>query len=274
MKKKTRLLFLAFTLLIVTILSACGNSTDKKDADSQAENYTINPGVLTIGTHYGYVPMEYYDENQEAKGFDIELAEAISEEMGMELVIVSCAWDAIFKNMEDGSFDAIISSVSYTEERDEKYAFSEAYLSNGLALVVPKDSDIKSIEDIANNSENNAIGVQLDTTADYVARGYVSDSSVIEIAQYENITYAMEAMERGELAAVCTDSVVANYFIHNNPEYKISWESEEAEPLCICIKDENVQLQNRINEALSQLKDNGKLEEISTKYFGTDITEN
>lgn len=266
----TKKVLLELILIITTMCFAGCGAIEEEEIIIQEDSITITPGVLTVGAHIGYAPMEYYNEDNDVEGFDIDLAKALAEEMDMEVEITPCAWDAIFKNVDLGTFDVIISGVSYTKERDEKYSLTDSYLNNGLVLVVPNQSKLSLIDDFSGEY----VGVQIDTTADYAMQDFAKNGKNLEVAQYENVINAFEAMERGEIAGVCADSVVANYYIMNNKDNMIIWESTETEPLCICLTKDNSELRDEVNNALNRLKENGTLKEISIKYFGTDLTIN
>lgn len=257
--------FMAIALSIV-LLTGCGQASTVEEAPS----LTLKEGVLQVGTHIGYIPMEYYDEDNHLTGFDMELAQLLAEEMNMELETSSCAWDAIFINMENQSFDVIISSVSYTKDREAKYALSTPYLTNGLVLVVPSKSTVTDIVEM----QNQCIGVQLATTSDTLISSYIKAGNSIEVAQYENVENAFDALKRGEIQGVCADSVVASFFLTQNKGYRIAWLSDQSEPLCICMPKGNTELQEKINTALKDLESNGKLQSLSRKYFGADYITN
>ncbi len=99
---------------------------------------TLNEGVLKVGMEVGYPPMEYVDTDGITPiGFDVELAGKIAEKLGLKLEIVNTAWDGIFAALDNSEFDMIMSSVSITPERQEKFILTEPYISNKIVLVVP-----------------------------------------------------------------------------------------------------------------------------------------
>ena len=98
---------------------------------------TINSGTLMVGSEIGYPPMEYTtDDGLENIGFDIDVAGRIGELLGLKVEFVNTAWDGIFFGLEKGEYDCIISSVSITPERKQKYILTEPYVSNALCIVV------------------------------------------------------------------------------------------------------------------------------------------
>ena len=282
---KKRLAMCLALMLAVCSLAACSSSSDSTDTDSSAtgdaaeedtaeeENTsyaTIEEGVLMVGVEIGYPPMEYFDEDGTTPiGFDIELAQALADEMGLELELVDTAWDGIFAGVDTDKYDVIISSVSWTEERDENYNLSKTYVANAPVLVVPADSEIADITDL----EGKIVAVQMETTADYLIQEYIEDGLDTDLRQYEKVINTFDDLKAGRVDAVCTDSVVASYYLGDDAnDYKTVWQSDEAEPICMCLKKGNDELQAQLEAALDSIKESGQLGEIAIKYFGSDIT--
>lgn len=256
-----------FCIILTSLLSMClmGCKHQPEEQPVIETPKTIEEGVLKVGCQIGYAPMEYYEEDGvTCTGYDMDLARMIAEKLHLELEIVPCAWDAIFNNVENKAFDMIISSVSYTKERDEIHALSKSYLDNQLVIVVKNDSMLHEIADLQGKN----IGVQLETTADYFIRGYKEKDLNIELSQYEKVINAFDALERGDVDAICADSVVANFYLIDKKDYKIAWKSEAVEPLCICLAKDNTALRDEVNSILDELKENGDLKFLSRKYFG------
>lgn len=256
---------LVAAMLMVTSLGGCGS--EKPSAKGSGDSLTIKDGTLMVGLEIGYPPMEYFDEDgATAIGFDVELSKALSEEMGLEVELVDTAWDGIFAGLDADKYDVVISTVSFTEDRDTNYTLSKPYIANAPVLVVPADSDIAAIEDLAGKT----VAVQMETTADYIIQGYVADGLATDLRQYEKVINAFDELKAGRADAVCTDSVVAAYYLGDEASnYKTVWQSPEAEPIVMCLKKDNTALCAELEKALDALKENGKLEEIALKYFGT-----
>ena len=278
MKKKLAMC-LALILAVCTLAACGGSSSSTTDADSSTEEETeeegtsyatIEEGVLMVGVEIGYPPMEYFDEDGATPiGFDIELAQALADDMGLELELVDTAWDGIFAGVDTDKYDVIISSVSWTEERDENYNLSKTYVANAPVLVVPAGSDIADIMDL----EGKTVAVQMETTADYLIQEYIEEGLDTDLRQYEKVINTFDDLKAGRVDAVCTDSVVASYYLGDDAnDYETVWQSDEGEPICMCLKKGNDELQAQLEEALDNIKESGQLSEIAIKYFGSDIT--
>ncbi|MBQ6393615.1 MAG: amino acid ABC transporter substrate-binding protein, partial [Eubacterium sp.] len=210
----------------------------------------------------------YFDEDGSTPiGFDVELAQALADDMGVKLELVDTAWDGIFAGVDTDKYDVIMSSVSFTQDRDENYLLSEPYIANAPVLVVPKDSDIASIEE----TKGRTIAVQMETTADYIVQEYNAEGLGADLRQYEKVINAFDELKAGRVDSVCTDSVVAAFYLGDAASnYKTVWQSPTKEPIVMCMKKGNDTLKEKLEASLNNLRDSGKLSEICVKYFGND----
>jgi len=262
--KKTVIL-IAVLLLIVAALTGCGGT-------SSEEGLTIKEGVLTVGVDDTYPPMEFNDEKTgEIVGFDIDLANAIAEEMGLKAEFVSTAWDSIFIGLDTSKYDCIMSSVSMTQERLPNFEFTTPYLANGQVIVVkPGDESVKTPEDLAGKK----VGVQFQTTADEACKKHL-EKVQFDLTQYDSIDLAFLAMKSGNVDVIVVDMAVAIDYAAKYPdEYVISSAQLTNEPISICIKKGNTELKDAMQSALDKVIKDGKLSEISVKWLGEDYTQN
>ena len=265
-------------ILCLGLLAACGSgnsgpsgssggaSSDAAAGDSAYS--TIKEGTLMVGIEIGYPPMEYFDEDGKTPiGFDVEMATALAEDMGLELELIDTAWDGIFAGVDTDKYDVVISSVSWTEDRNDKMLLSKTYIANAPVLVVPNDSEIADIQDLAGKS----VAVQMETTADYLVQEYVTGGLDTEVKQFDKVINAFDELKAGRTDAVCTDSVVAAFYLGDDAaNYKTVWEAEEKEPICMAFKKGNDGIKAAVEASLDNIKASGKLAEIANKYFGTD----
>lgn len=96
------------------------------------------PRTIKVATDATWPPMEMVDANKKIVGYDIDFLTAVAKEAGVTVEFKNTAWDGIFAGLDSGQYDAIISSVTITNERKAKYDFTEPYTSIGQILVVPK----------------------------------------------------------------------------------------------------------------------------------------
>ena len=264
MKKKV--LAAGLCAMMTASMAACGSA---ETATTEGAVPTIKDGVLMVGMEIGYPPMEYFDEDGATPiGFDVEVANAVADYMGLELEIVDTAWDGIFAGVDTGKYDVIFSCVSITDERKEKFNISEPYVSNHTVLIVPNDSEIDSMEALNGHST----AVQAETTAD----DYMKERSAelgVELYQYDKVINCFDELKTGRVDSVFVDSVVASYYLGDEASnYKTVWENDELEPIGFCVKKGNDDLTAALEDAVNALYEDGTLAAIAEKYFGTDLT--
>ncbi len=252
MKKLTSMLLLC--VLVLTMCAGCGKEEKP---------------TLKVGMEIGYPPFEYYDLDGETPiGVDVELAYALGEELGMEVELVDTAWAGIFEGVNKGDYDCVISAVTINAERLLEHDFTDSYIENYQCIVSLKDSAIKPAD--PSECEGLRVGYQEETTSDIYITNYQSENNVtIQTFEYAQVINAFTELEFGRVDAVICDSTVAASYV-SDPEsiYEITWQQEgDPEVFGICLKKGNTELQQKLNEALAALKENGKLDEILKKYF-------
>lgn len=243
---------------------------ESQEADSN-NKLTIKEGVLQVGAQIGYPPMEYLDgDGVTPIGFDVDVAKAIAETLGLEVEMVDTAWDGIFSSLDSNRYDCVISAVSVNEDRKEKYNLTEAYIANRLVLVTKKDSPIKSPEDL----KGLVVATQTETTSDEYMRAIQEEGLELkDYLVYDQILQCFNDMKLNRVDAVMVDSVVAAYYMGEDSElFSVVWESEETEPMVIALKKGNDELTAKIEEAIDSLYESGKMAEIAKKHFGSDLT--
>ncbi|KAB1439953.1 substrate-binding periplasmic protein [Candidatus Galacturonibacter soehngenii] len=275
---------------MVFTLAACQSNTQPKESESTttqgtegtasedttseekaaSNSLTIEDGVLQVGMEMGYPPMEYLDEDGTTPiGFDVDVAKAIGAELGLEVKFLNTAWDGIFASLDSDRFDCIISGVSIKPDREANYNLSKPYIANRVVMVTAKDSALTTPQDLSGKS----VAVQTETTADDYMKELQANGLDVEILPYDRVIQCFDDLKVGRIEAVVTDSVVAAYYMGTDADkYVTAWESEEAEPMAICLKKGNDTLLAEIEKAVDTLYENGTMAELSTKYFGKDVT--
>lgn len=248
--------------------SAEAAKTAETTQDSQTGIPTIKEGVLTVGLEIGYPPMEYFDEDGSTPiGFDVEVSKAVADYLGLGIEYVDTAWDGIFAGVDTGKYDVIFSCVSITDQRKEAFNLSKPYVSNHTVLIVPKDSDIDSLE--ALNGRSTA--VQAETTSDEYMKEHPELGA--DLFQYDKVINCFDELKAGRVDSVFTDSVVAGYYLGDDAaDYKTVWENDELEPIGFCAKKGNDELTAKLDEAIDALYADGTMSKLAEKYFGTDLT--
>ena len=270
MKKKFLVLSLAFMLVFSVTLAGCSGNGK---GDSASNDDPIADGTLSVAVDDTYLPMEFRDDQNNLVGFDVDLAKAIGEDLGVKVDFTTVAWDGIFNGLNAKQYDAIISSTSITPERQEGFNQTNPYVSNGIVIVSRKDATpVKTFEELASKT----VGVQLATTADNGAQKLKEQTGTnVQIKQYDGMLDAFAALEGKQIDNVMTDVGVAMYYVAQKPElFEVTSEVLTNEPIAVTVRKGEDAFTEKLNETLKKLQDNGTMTEISMKWFGEDMTDN
>ena len=250
-----------------------GNSSNDASGESESgEDLSLqkvkDAGKFVLGLDATFKPMGYTDENNEIVGFDIDLAEAVCEKLGVELVKEPINWDTKEQDLSVGKIDCIWNGLSVSPSREEAFNLSEPYMKNAMVFVVPESSDINSVDDLAGKK----VIVQNGSTAqDTLAASQLAAN--MEISSIATNVEALQQMDINLVDAVFMDEVVAQYEIQNSGKaYRILDEGLSEEEYAIAFRKEDQALRDEVQKILSELKADGTVGEISTKWFGSDIT--
>lgn len=264
--KMTSLLKKTFIMLTVAAaavgMSGCG-STAKNDKDT-----------LVLGFDDTFAPMGFKDDNGEIVGFDIDLAKAITEKMGKSVKFQVIDWNMKETELNAGNIDFIWNGYSITDERKEQVAFGTPYLKNRQIIITLADSPINSKADLAGkvvgaqtgSSAVDAIAADPDTQATF------KDGKPVT---YESNNDVLMDLEAGRIDAAVADEIIVRYYISKKGEenYKILDDDFGQEEYGVGMRKDDTALVEAFNKAYADLKADGTLAEISTKWFGEDITE-
>ena len=246
---------------------AAEEATEAADADQSLQKI-LDSGKFILGLDATFKPMGYTNENDEIVGFDIDVAEEVCARMGVELVKEGINWETKEQDLNAGRIDCIWNGMSVSPSRAEEMNLSEPYMTNAMVFVVPANSDVENMEQLADK----IIGVQNGSTAEEILMASEIGSTITEQPMATNIE-ALQQMELGLVDAVFLDSIVANYEITSaGKDYKVLPDGLEEEEYAIGFRKADQALRDEVQRILSEMKADGKLGEISTEWFGSDIT--
>lgn len=285
--KKFRFLTAAASVLTAAalMLTGCGTSAGNEDsvdtdaADTSAEisaednslQKVLDSGKFVLGLDATFKPMGYTDENDQIVGFDIDVAEEVCSRMGVELVKEPINWDTKEQDLEVGKIDCIWNGMSINASRQEQMNLSDPYMKNSMVFVVAGNSEAASQADLAGKN----IAVQNGSSAQEILEDSelcTGDNPVNVTAMATNVE-ALQQLELNLVDAVFLDSVVANYEITSaGKDYKVLPDGLEEEEYAIGFRKSDQALRDEVQKILGEMKADGKLGEISTKWFGSDIT--
>lgn len=261
----------AVVLASAMFMTGCGSDSSSKDAASGEDNSlqnVLDNGKLVLGLDATFKPMGFTDENDNVVGFDIDVAEEVCKRLGVKLETYGVNWETKEIDLDAGTIDCIWNGLSVSEERKEKMLMSDPYMRNEMIFVVAKDSDIKSLADLSGKT----IAVQNGSTAQEILNDSDVGKSAGAINELATNVEALNQLNMNMCDAVFLDSVVADYEINAGAEVKKLDEGLEPEEYAIGFKKGNQKLCDKVEEILKEMKADGTLGEISTKWFGSDKT--
>ncbi len=239
-----KVLALSLAVMMLLAFAGCGEKGD----------------TLVMGTNAAFPPYEFKDESGNVTGIDAEIAAAVAAELGMELEIKDMAFESLITAVSSGAVDIVLAGMTVTPEREESVNFTTSYATGVQVVIVPEDSAIATIDDLAGKK----IGVQTGTTGDiYCADDYGEDA----IARYDNGALAIAALGNGQVDCVVIDNEPAKAFVEANDGLKILDTEYITENYAAAIAKDNTELLEKVNGALAVLDENGKLDEIIAKYI-------
>lgn len=261
MKRIFSLLTVALTLCLLT---ACGGQSGDSLLDVAREK-----GELTIATEGTWAPWTFHDENDQLTGFDIEVAQAVCDRLGVEAHFVEGEWDSLLMGLESGMYDTMANGVNVTPERSAKFDFSAPYAYSRTALMVRADDDrIHSFEDLAGMTTANTI------SSTYAA---VAERYGAKVTGVDDLNQTIELLLQGRIDATLNDEVTYIDYTSQHPDanIKVAAYTEDADVIALPLRKgaETETLRAEMDKALEELREDGTLSRLSVKYFGVDITQ-
>lgn len=259
--------FLAAALALIAV--GCGNKAQSgaPARDDSLQRVLLDAGQLVIGLDGGFPPMGFTDGSGKLVGFDIDMAQAVCDRLGITLVTKAIEWERKDEYLNSGEIDCIWSGMSVTPARAEAMCLSDPYMQNELIFLVPRSSDVRLPLDL----KGKTVGVQFGSTAQEAleASELYADISVV----YDADIALIQKLSDGKLDAVLIDSIFAYYFLNtdNAPFYVLS-DSLGEEGYAIGFRKGDQALRDKVQEIINELATDGTLGEISKKWFGCDIT--
>ena len=262
--------FLALAMAVAMTLGVVGcGGTEEKPAEGEnteaTEEGTEEKPVLKMGVSADFPPFESFDvDGTTIIGYDVDMMAEIADRLGMELEVKDMNFDTVVTAVQGGKLDVGATGITITPERLESVNFSEPYFSATQSILVPKDSAITGMADLAEGEAK--AGVQLGTTGDIMASEVMGE----RVRQYEKFGDALAALMAGKIECMILDTGVAEAYAAAN-DLVVAGEfttGDEVEQYGIAVAKENTELLDKINAELAEMKEEGFFDELNTKYFG------
>lgn len=263
-----RLSLSLFAAMTAAALVGCGSGSDagsETNADNTAANAAAPAGeVLRIGTEGAYAPFNYTNTDGTLGGFDVDMANAICDDMQVTCEIVAQDWDGIIPGLKAGKYDAIVAAMSITPERAQQVAFTEPYFSNSLVFLAKKDSSF----DPSKSSDINAhsIAAQRSTLSSQWLEGEYPE---VNMKLYDTLSNAFLDLESGRVDAMISDKLPAIEWLSSESggDYAVKGDEIDIDDHFAIAVRPGDELQAKINQSLANLKANGTYDKINQKYF-------
>lgn len=253
-------------------LTGCGNSDAPADAAGSADAsgsdtmQLVTDGTLTIGTSAEYEPFEYMEDG-EYKGFDLELAQAIADDLGLELKIENVDFDTIVPGVASGTkYDMGIAAITATPEREKEVGFTDSYYMDDQAIVTMADNTEITGDNYADalNAEGVKIAVQSGSTAEAFAKENFPNA---ELVPFKNATDCFAAVQSSQANALVTNrSVAAQLVATSFSNEQVIKRISTGEEYAIAVNKDNTALLDALNDSIAKLTEDGTVDELMTKY--------
>lgn len=261
--KLKKFLGIMLALAMVFALTGCGGSSDDEATSEAGEN------TLVMATNAEFPPYEYF-ENSEIVGIDAEIAQAVADKLGMDLVIENMEFDSIVAAIQSGKADFGMAGMTVTEDRLAMVNFTESYATGIQVVIVAEGSDITSVDDLFAEGANHKIGVQTGTTGDLFSTSDIEDKGLGTVERYNKGADAVQALLTGKIDCVIIDNEPAKSFVAANEGLSVLETEYAVEDYAICIAKENTDLLDKIDAALAELKADGTIQAILDKYISAE----
>ncbi|GAA1821843.1 ABC transporter substrate-binding protein [Nesterenkonia flava] len=245
-------------------LTACGSDDESADESGLS---LVSAGTLQVCSDLPYAPFEYIDEDGNEVGFDIDIAQAIADDLDLELEIVQTGFEGIQSGvaLNANQCDLAISGMTITEERAGNMLFSDPYLDDNLAVLTREDTGITTLEDL--EGFDGTVGAQADTTGSVEAQ-----ERGLELREYTDSGLLLQGLESGQIEAAFGNISILAYQAAQSDDLFFVDEIETGEQLGIAAELENQELIDEVNRVLAELEESGELDELEQLWFHSDET--
>jgi len=253
----TRLLLVSASIFASALLVSCG----KPDPGEAASSDSAKPFV--VGMEMAYPPFEMRGTDNQPDGISVRMAEDLAARLGRPLEIRDVEWDGIIPALQSGKIDAIISSMTRTPEREQAIAFSDGYVTNGLCLLVAKDSAIQTAADLKPGVHK--VAVKLATTGHQWARAEMPGLQLVTLDNAANC--AMEVVQ-GKVDAFIYDQIsIYQFWKKFENETRPILHPVREETWAIGLRKGEDDLRDAVNAFLADYRAKGKFDELAQRYM-------
>ena len=271
-----KLLSLLLALVMLLSFAACANDdTPPADGDDQqqeeqngSEATTMNKladikaaGELVVGTSADYPPYEFHTEidgKDTIVGFDIAIAQAFADELGVELKLVDMAFESLLISLQNGDFDLVMAGLTPDEERAKTVDFTDVFFHNKQIVIIRAEDADKYVttEDMAGTT----LGVQAGTIQETIAADLTDENKVVKLKKFPELIMELKT---GKIDGVCTNTMVASAYVSAHPDLLcqdigIVWDNTGFSGAIQ--KGDNGEFMAFLNETIAKLQEDGSID--------------
>jgi len=265
MRLRIPVLLAAMALFAGSAFAAgCGDDDDDNGGDTTAAGADlglIQEGQLLVGTDTPFPPFEI-GKPPDITGYDIEVVNAVAENLGLAVTYQDTSFDTIFRDTAQGKFDMAVAASTITPEREQTVDFSDPYYQANQSLIVAAGSDIATVDDLGGAT----VGAQDGTTGEDYAN---DETPAANVRGFPEGPDAINALRAGQVDAVIIDQPVAVDAVEalGGGDIEIAQEIVTSELYGIPFAPDNDALREAVNGALAELKDDGTIADLYEQYF-------
>jgi polar amino acid transport system substrate-binding protein len=223
-------------------------------------------GILRVGIDPTYPPFETADHTG-LYGLDIDLANAIAADLGLQTEFVSFGYDGLYDALATKQVDVLISALVIAPERTRDFAYSEPYFNAGEILIIPNgQTDIAAMTDLGGRN----LAVELGASGHVEATFWAEKVPNMRVVPYPTADEAMTAVANGEADAALVDAISGRLFLQNAPQLQRVPEPVTGEPFALVVRIADQRLLDELNGSLNHLQQSGELDEIIGRWLGND----
>lgn len=259
-------LFMLMLVLIIAVLAACGTK-DKEGTTGSEGTITEDKKVLVMGTSADYPPFEFVDTavSEDIIGFDVDLANLIGEKLGFEIEIENIDFNGLIPAIQAGKVDFVLAGMTPNPERDKVVDFSEPYNETQQMVVTKKDSGIQTLEDLAGKT----VGAQISSIQEDLAKE-VAKTVDMKVESRNLIPEVVQELMTKRFDAAIIEDIVAENYVERNPDLTFFPVAIDDVDYKAAVFPEGSELKAQFDQAIQELTDSGKIEELRQKWFVVD----
>lgn len=257
----------------ISMLAGCGAEKTQEVKEDNSLTKVQEQGYFTLGLDADFAPMGFTEDDGTIVGFDIDLANAVAEKMGVKVEVKPIDWDSKAMELSTGKIDVIWNGFSITDERRQEVLFSNPYLSTKQSVIVKAGSDIKTKADLAGKK----IALQDGSTSEDALKGDAATYESIgdeNISRFKENSQVLMEVESGRADAAVIDEIFVRYYLQKEnmlDKFVVLEEGFDEEDYGVGGRHGDYALMEAINKALDECKAEGITSEISMKWFGEDL---